>query len=77
MASIINVERINSQLPLLHEHLVMSKSGPLTAVRNLMGEFDGVKITQKNVKQRKETLQNEEDEQQDERQQLHTLKRKQ
>ena len=50
------------------EHLVMAKSGPLTAVRNLMGEFDGVKITQKNVKQRKKTLQNEEDEQQDERQ---------
>ena len=59
------------------EHLVMSKSGPLTAARNLMREFDAVKSTQKNVKQRKETLQNEESEQQDERQQLHTLKRKQ
>ena len=50
------------------EHLVMAKSGPLTAVRNLMGEFDGVKITQKNVNQRKTTLQNKEDEQQDEKQ---------
>ena len=35
------------------EHLVMAKSGPLTAVRNLMGEFDGVKITTKKVKLRK------------------------
>ena len=37
------------------EHIVMAKSGPLTAVRNLMGEFDGVKITKKNVKKRKKT----------------------
>ena len=37
------------------EHLVMAKSSQLTAVRNLMGEFDGVKVTQKNVKQRKKT----------------------
>ena len=44
------------------EHLVMAKSSQLTAVRNLMGEFDGVKVTQKNVKERKKTLQNEEDE---------------
>ena len=36
----------------------MVKSGLLTAVRNLMGEFDGVKITKKNGKQRKTTLQN-------------------
>ena len=50
------------------EHLVMAKSSQLTAVRNLMGEFDGVKVTQKNVKERKKTLQNEEDEQKDERQ---------
>ena len=50
------------------EHLVMAKSSPLTTVRNPMGEFDGVKITQKNVKQRKKTLQNEEYEQQDGRQ---------
>ena len=49
------------------EHLVMAKSSQLTAVRNLMGEFDGVKVTQKNVKERK-TLQNEEDEEKDERQ---------
>ena len=41
------------------EHIVMDKSGPLTAVRNLMGEFDGVKITKKNGKQRKKTLQND------------------
>ena len=27
------------------EHLVMAKSAPLPAARNLMGEFDGVKIT--------------------------------
>ena len=40
------------------EHLVMAKSSQLTAVRNLMGEFDGVKVTQKNVKERKKTLQN-------------------
>ena len=50
------------------EHSVMAKSSQLTAVRNLMGEFDGVKVTQKNVKERKKTLQNEEDEQKDERQ---------
>ena len=50
------------------EHLVMAKSSQLTAVRNLMGEFDAVKVTQKNVKERKKTLQNEEDEQKDERQ---------
>ena len=50
------------------EHLVMAKSSQLTAVRNLMGEFDGIKVTQKNVKERKKTLQNEEDEQKDERQ---------
>ena len=55
----------------------MSKSGPLTAARNFMGEFDAVKSTQKNAKQRKEMLQNEEDQQWDERQQLHPLKRKQ
>ena len=59
------------------EHLVMAKSSQLTAVRNLMGESDGVKVTQKNVKERKKTLQNEEDEQKDERQWLHTMKRKQ
>ena len=40
------------------EHLVMSKSGPLAAARNLMGEFDAVKSTQKNAKHRKEMLQN-------------------
>ena len=44
----------------------MAKSDPFTAVRNLMGEFDGVKITNKNVKERKKTLQNEEEQQQDE-----------
>ena len=38
------------------EHVVIAKSSPLTAVRYLMGEFDGVKVTQKNVKQRKKTL---------------------
>ena len=59
------------------EHLVMSKSGPLTAARNFMGEFDAVKSTQKNAKQRKGMLQNEEDQQWNERQQLHTFKRKQ
>ena len=59
------------------EHLVMAKSSQLTAVRNLMGDFDGVKVTQKNMKERKITLQNEEDEQKDERQQLHTMQRKQ
>ena len=59
------------------EHIVMAKSGPLTAVRNLMGEFDGVKITKKNVMQRKKTLQNEEEQQQNEREWLHALKRKQ
>ena len=59
------------------EHLVMSKSGPLTAARNFMGEFDVVRSTQKNAKQRKGTLQNEEDQQWNERQQLHTFKRKQ
>ena len=46
----------------------MAKCSQLTAVRNLMGEFDGVKVTQKNVKERKKTLQNEEDEQKDQRQ---------
>ena len=50
------------------EHLVMTKSSQLTTVRNLIGEFDGVKVTQKNVKERKKTLQNEEDEQKHERQ---------
>ena len=59
------------------EHIVMAKSGPLTAVRNLMGEFHGVKITKKNGKQRKKTLQNEEEQHLDEREQLYTLKRKQ
>ena len=29
------------------EHLVMAKSSQLTAVRNLMGEFDGVSYTEK------------------------------
>ena len=42
-----------------------------------MGEFDGVKVTQKNVKEGKKTLQNEEDEQKDKRQWLHTMQRKQ
>ena len=59
------------------EHLVMAKSNQLTDVRNLMGEFDVVKVTQKNVKERKKTLQNGEDEQKDERQLLHTMQRKQ
>ena len=49
------------------KHVIMAKSSQLTAVRNPMGEFDGVKVTQKNVKERKKTLQNEEDEQKDER----------
>ena len=47
------------------EHLAMAKSDPLTAVRNLMGEFDGVKITKN--KHRKRTMQNEEEQQQEER----------
>ena len=38
------------------EHIVMAKSGTLTAVRNLMGEFHGVKITKNNGEQRKKTL---------------------
>ena len=42
-----------------------------------MGEFDGVKITKKNGKQRKKTLENEAEQQQDEREQLHTLQQKQ
>ena len=33
-----------------------------------MGEFDEVKVTQKNVKEKKKTLQNGDDEQKDERQ---------
>ena len=58
-----NVCMAESSVNAEKEHLVMAKSGPLTAVRNLMGEFHGVKITQKNVNQRKKTLQNEEEEQ--------------
>ena len=63
-----NVSMAETSVNAEKEHLVMAKSSPLTAVRNLMGEFDGVKITQRNVKQGKKTLQNQEDEQQDERQ---------
>ena len=53
------------------EHLVMAKSAPLPATRNLMGEFDRVKIAKKNVKQKKETLHNEGEQHEDEREQLH------
>ena len=53
------------------EHLVMAKSAPLPATRNLMGEFDGVKIAKKNVKQNKETLHKEGEQHEDEREQLH------
>ena len=33
----------------------VDKSGPLTAVRNLMGEFHGIKIAKENGRQRKKT----------------------
>ena len=49
----------------MEKNLAMAKSDPLTAVRNLMGEFDGVKITKN--KHRKKTMQNEEEQQQEER----------
>ena len=52
------------------ENLVMAKSAPPPATRNLMGEFDRVKIAKKNVKQ-KETLYNEGEQHEDEREQLH------
>ena len=42
----------------------MAKSDIFTAVRNLMGEFNVVKITNKNLNQRRKTLQNEEEQQQ-------------
>ena len=48
----------------------MAKSAPLSATRNLMGEFDGVKTAKKNVKQNKETLHKGE-QHEDEREQLH------
>ena len=53
------------------EHLVMAKLAPLPATRDLMGEFDRVKIAKKNVKQKKETLHNEGEQHEDEREQLH------
>ena len=58
------------------EHINVDKSGPLTAVRNLIGEFQGVKITKENTRERKKTLQDV-GEQKDAREKLHTLKRTQ
>ena len=53
------------------ENLVMAKSSPLPTTRNLMGEFDRVKIVKKNVKQKKETLHYVGEQHEDEREQLH------
>ena len=53
------------------KHLFMAKSAPLSATRNLMAEFDGVKIAKKNVKQNKETLHKEGEQHEVEREQLH------
>ena len=59
------------------EHIVVDKSGPLTGVRNLMAEFHGVKITKVNRRQTtKETMQND-GEQKDAIEKLHTSKRTQ
>ena len=51
----------------------MDKSCCLTAVQNLIGEFQGVKITKGNGRERKKTLQDV-GEQKDAREKLHTLK---
>ena len=58
------------------EHIVVDKSGPVTGIRNLMAEFHGVKITKVNRRQTKETMQND-GEQKDAIEKLHTLKRTQ
>ena len=54
------------------QHTVVDNYGPPTAVRNLMGEFHGVKITETNGRQRMKSLQND-GEQKDSREKLHTL----
>ena len=56
------------------EHINVDRSGPLTPVQNLIGEFQGVKITKGNGRERKKTLQDV-GEQKDAREKLHTLKK--
>ena len=55
-----------------NQHTVVDNYDPPTVVRNLMGEFHGVTITQTNGRQRMKSLQND-GEQKDSRQKLHTL----
>ena len=54
------------------QHTVVDNYAPPTVVRNLMGEFHGVTITQTNGRQRMKSHQND-GEQKDSRQQLHNL----
>ena len=43
------------------QHTFLDNYDPHTVVRNLMGEFHGVKITQTNGKQRMKGIQNDEE----------------